>query len=86
MKYGRNANQMKKIINAHKQAIEQEVNKIYDLKKCKPNGFGDNMYHIKNGILLDMFEKEEESGSVEKDRQAAFILLAEEYETMGSWN
>ena len=74
------------VIEAIKREIEQEVDKQYNIESHKPDGFGDNMYQYKLGILSDMYEKEEALGAIPKDREKAFVQIAKEYETMSSWN
>ena len=77
---------MKKNVAAIKKEIQQEVDRQYNIEGYIPDGFGDNMYQYKLSILVNMYEKEEELGTIPKDREKAFAQIAEEYETLGGWS
>lgn len=76
---------MKKNIENHIHDIENELNARYTLSGYTPEGFEDNMYSIKLGILAEMYEVEEATGKLTPARDAAYGEIAERLENMGSF-
>lgn len=76
---------MKKSIAIHMSDIENELNARYALAGYTPDGFEDNMYSIKLGILAEMYEVEEATGKLTVERDTAYGKIAEHLENMGSW-
>lgn len=70
--------------SGHAQDIQREVDRRYKLSGFKPNGFEDDMWGEKFGILSEMYEQEEELGIAE-ERVIAYAQVAELYRTMGGW-
>jgi NTP pyrophosphatase (non-canonical NTP hydrolase) len=77
---------MKKTIENHIRDIENELNARYTLAGYTPEGFEDNMYSIKLGILAEMYEVEEATGKLTPERDTAYGKIAEHLENMDNWN
>lgn len=76
---------MTKRIEKHIFDIERELDARYTLSGYSPEGFEDNMYSIKLGILAEMYEVDEATGKLSKDRDAAYGKLAQHLEFMAGW-
>jgi hypothetical protein len=76
---------MKKNIENHIRDIEKELDARYTLSGYAPEGFEDNMYSIKLGILAEMYEVEETTGKLTPERDTAYGKIAEKLENMESW-
>jgi hypothetical protein len=66
--------------------IMKEVDARYSLAGYNPEGFEDNMYSIKLGILAEMYEVDEATGKLTRERDSAYGKIAEKLEIMGGWN
>jgi hypothetical protein len=77
---------MKKSIAILVEEIEKEVDTRYTLAGYTPDGFGDNMYQYKLGILAEMYEVDEATGKLTPERDIAYGKVAETFENLGSWN
>lgn len=77
---------MKKSITIHMNDIETELNARYALAGYSPEGFEDSMYSIKLGILAEMYEVDEATGKLTRDRDTAYGKIAEHLENMDSWS
>lgn len=77
---------MKKTVALHIEDIKKELDARYVLAGYAPNGFEDNMYSIKLGILAEMYEVEEMTGRLTYERESAYSKIADELDTRASWN
>lgn len=76
---------MKKRIATHVNDIESELNDRYALAGYSPEGFEDSMYSIKLGILAEMYDADETTGKLTRERDTAYGVVAEQLENMDSW-
>lgn len=76
---------MTKRVERHIFDIERELDARYTLSGYSPEGYEDDMYSIKLGILAEMYEVDEATGRLTKDRDTAYGKIAQHLEFMSSW-
>ena len=64
--------------------LEAEVERRFEKKRKKVNGFENSAPSIKLRILSDMYEDEPMDIGISKE--IAYDKLATQYQTMGAWN